>query len=273
MTPLAELRAQLIQQYGLDRLDCDALLGTALKQSRAWLYAHTDHCLSVEQCHTLHRWAARRQRGEPLAYILGHKEFYGLQLKVNEHTLVPRPETELLVDLIRALPHPPTDILDLGTGSGAIALALASVMRNAEITACEQSADALAVAQSNAAELGFERINFVQGHWFDAVPGQRFDAVVSNPPYIDPQDPHLPALSHEPRSALIASDSGLADLHAIIAAAPAHLRDGGLLLLEHGHRQQAQVMAAMQQRGYTHIQGHRDHAGLARAVSAHWHGA
>ncbi len=263
----------------LDRLDAQMLLLHALGRSphdRAWLIAHDSDPLPPEAAA---RWQAlqqRRRAGEPVAYLLGEKEFGGLTLKVDARVLVPRPDTEVLVDwALDALPKPggaePPRLLDLGTGSGAIALTVAARRPDAQISATDASADALAVAQANAQRLNLP-LRFAQGAWLAAVPGERFDVIASNPPYIAEGDHHLAALSHEPLTALTAGPDGLADLRQIVAQAPGALRPGGWLLLEHGHDQATAVRELLGTQGFKEVCSRTDLAGIERCSGGRWPG-
>ncbi|TNF36038.1 MAG: peptide chain release factor N(5)-glutamine methyltransferase [Gammaproteobacteria bacterium] len=253
------------------RLDAELLLSHLLQKPRSFLYARPDHELDVSQTQAWQQLFARRLAGEPMAYILGVREFRNLLLQVTPAVLIPRPETELLVEL--ALPRIPAQgrVLDLGTGSGAIALAIADERRDAQVTAIDASAAALAVAQSNGERLGLP-VRFLHGEWFAPVPGEVFDVIASNPPYIDAADPHLQQgdVRAEPRSALVAARNGLADLETIASEARAHLRDGGFLLLEHGYDQGKAVAACLQQLGYSDVCTHADMAGHDRVTIACW---
>ena len=217
----------------LEPREARLLLAEATGFSEASVLAHPERELPADAAARFSAYAARRARGEPIAYILGVKEFYGLPLAVNPAVLIPRPETELLVEL--ALQARPAALLDLGTGSGAIALALKRHLPQARVVAVERSAAALAVAQRNALKLGLE-VELRHGLWFAPVAGERFDVVVANPPYVREDDPHLQQgdVRFEPRSALIAGADGLESIRAIAREAPAHLNRGGRLLLEHG---------------------------------------
>ena len=265
------------QRHGMDRLDAQLLVLHALNRSgqeRAWLLAHDTDALPATALATLQANVQRRAAGEPLAYITGRKEFFGLDLAVDARVLVPRPDTETLVDwalelLTRPTPrltdsHPrqPLQVLDLGTGSGAIALALKHTRPDLQVSAVDASADALAVAQANAQRLQLD-VAFAQGNWLDGVPG-RFDLIVSNPPYIAAADPHLAALTHEPLAALASGADGLDDLRSIIAQAPAHLAPGGWLLLEHGHDQAEAVATLLLAAGLVRVQSRKDLAGIVR---------
>jgi len=255
------------QALGLDRLDAQLLLLLALgrpSHERAWLLAHDTDALTPTMEARFLALAQRRAAGEPLAYLSGVKEFYGLPLQVDARVLDPRPDTETLVDwaldCLRDMAAP--QVIDLGTGSGAIALAIKHTRPDAQVTAVDASADALAVAGANAQALKLA-IELRQGDWLDGV-AARYDLVVSNPPYIAEGDPHLPALQHEPRQALTAGRDGLDDIRTIVAQAPAHLQPGGWLLLEHGWDQAPAVRALLQGAGLTEVQSHRDLAGIER---------
>ena len=272
---------------GLDRLDAQLLVLHSLgrgESDRAWLLAHDTDALPDSAHATLQTTVRRRATGEPLAYITGHKEFYGLDLSVDSRVLVPRPDTETLVDWAlevlvsppgTATPPPfhgvaqaPASVLDLGTGSGAIALALKHTRPSLQVLAVDWSTDALAVARSNAQRLQLN-VKFAHGSWLDGVQGP-FDAIVSNPPYIAAADHHLAALTHEPLSALASGPDGLDDIRAIISQAPSRLRSGGWLLLEHGYDQAAAVRALLTQAGFADAQSRRDLAGVERCSGACW---
>ncbi|MFP5467534.1 MAG: peptide chain release factor N(5)-glutamine methyltransferase [Gammaproteobacteria bacterium] len=264
------------QGQGMPRLDAQLLLLISLgrdSNDRAWLISHDHEPMPAQ---AVARWCTlykRWQAGEPVAYLRGHKEFYGLDLQVDPRVLIPRPDTETLVDwaldLVRQLTAP-VHAVDLGTGSGAIALALASQgVPGLQLTATDASDSALAVARSNAHSLGLD-VRFCLGHWFDAVPGERFDMVVSNPPYIAEGDHHLAALRHEPATALSSGPDGLSDIRTIVGQAPAHLRDGGWLLFEHGHDQSATVRQLLSQAGFSGVTSHTDLAGIERCTGGQW---
>lgn len=271
------------QSHGLDRLDAQLLLLHALGQpahARAWLLAHDTDELSASAHAALDAAVQRRAAGEPLAYITGHKEFFGLDLAVDARVLVPRPDTETLVEwalavldaasIQTALAEAPTlRALDLGTGSGAIALALKATRAELQVSAIDYSFDALAVARANAQRLGLA-LQFHQGSWLTALPQPtaRFDLIVSNPPYIAAQDAHLPALTHEPLQALASGVDGLDDIRAIISQAPAHLLPGGWLLLEHGYDQATKVRALLLDAGLSDVQSRRDLNGIERCSGA-----
>ncbi len=266
--------AQALAQ-GLDRLDAQLLLLHALgrgQQERAWLLAHDQDPLTGAQREAHEALCARRLRGEPLAYLVGEKEFFGLMLAVDARVLVPRPDTETLVEWslqVLADRQAPA-VIDLGTGSGAIALAIKHRRVDARVEAVDRSEAALAVARANGERLGLD-VAWRCGHWLEGA-GSGYDLVVSNPPYIRAGDPHLQALTYEPLTALAAGGDGLQDLRAIVAAAPAHLAPGGWLLLEHGWDQAAPVRALLEGAGYTEVGSRKDLAGIERCSGGRWNG-
>ena len=269
---LAQALAQA-HTLGLPRIDAQLLLLHALGRpdaGRAWLLVHDTDTLEPGTHDAFIALCQRRAAGEPVAYLTGRKEFYGLMLQVDARVLDPRPDTETLVDwaleIIAPLASP--RVADLGTGSGAIALALQSQCANAQLLAVDASADALAVAQANAQRLGLP-VQFQQANWLAGVQGP-FDAIVSNPPYIPSADPHLAALTHEPLQALASGADGLDDIQAIAAQAPAHMRPGGWLLLEHGYDQAAAVQALLAAQGFAQVQSRNDLAGIARCTGGQW---
>jgi release factor glutamine methyltransferase len=210
----------------------------------------------------------RRAQGEPLAYLFGEKEFHGLLLKVDANVLVPRPDTETLVDWALEVmqgARPATRVVDLGTGSGAIALAIKHAMSGVDVVAVDESEGALNVARGNGQRLSL-RVDWKLGHWWQPLAGQRFDIALSNPPYVAEGDVHLAALSHEPRSALTAGADGLDDIRLIVESALAHLAPGGWLMLEHGHDQAALVRDLLQAAGFRAVQSRRDLAGIERCT-------
>lgn len=255
---------------GLARIDAQLLLLHVLGRAgeeRGWLIAHDDDPLEPAAAERFAALCRRRAAGEPVAYLVGAKEFFGLQLHVDDRVLVPRPDTETIVEWAlellqdRSAPR----VLDLGTGSGAIALALQSARSDARVEAVDRSADALAVARANAQRLGLP-VRFRQADWLAGAGA--YDLIVSNPPYIAEGDPHLPDLAHEPRQALVAGADGLDDVRRIIAAAPAHLAAGGWLLLEHGWDQAQAVRALLAQAGLARASSRKDLAGIARCSGA-----
>ncbi len=252
---------------GLARIDAQMLLLHVLGRAghdRAWLITHDTDTLPPATAAQFGALCQRRRAGTPVAYLTGRKAFYGLDLQVDERVLDPRPDTETLVDwALEVLAHQPAPrVVDLGTGSGAIALALQQQRPDAQVLAVDASQDALAVAQANARRLGLP-VQFQHGHWLQGLAGG-FAAIVSNPPYIAAADPHLAALTHEPLAALASGVDGLDDLRSIIAQAPAHLAPGGWLLLEHGHDQAEAVAALLQQAGLAQVQSRKDLAGIVR---------
>ncbi|MDP9200123.1 MAG: peptide chain release factor N(5)-glutamine methyltransferase [Pseudomonadota bacterium] len=264
----AALRDQLAAGSSSAALDAALLLAHVLGLSRAALAARPELELTAAQAVRLGQLAVRRAVGEPLAYLTGRREFWSLELDVTPDVLVPRPETELLVEwALEALvgrPHPA--VLDLGTGSGAIALAIARERPDATVTAVDISEPALAVARGNAGRLALANLQFLAGNWFEPVAAARFDVIVSNPPYIAAGDPALGELAHEPRVALVAGDDGLRALETICAGAGSRLASGGCLLVEHGATQGEQVRAGMAKSGFTGIESRRDLAGRERAT-------
>ena len=254
------------------RADAELLLATALGRSRSWLYAHADAPIDSVGTERFESLLARRQRGEPVAHILGMREFWSLELAVTADTLIPRPETELLVELaLQRLPAGVVQrVLDLGTGSGAIALAVAKARPLAKVTAVDLHSRALQVARRNAARLGLERVGFLIGDWFSAVRGETYDLILSNPPYIADGDPHLDAgdLCFEPRSALSSGPDGLRDLRSIGGSAAQHLVDGGWLMLEHGHQQGAAVRELLSAAGLVEVDTRCDLEGRERVSMA-----
>jgi release factor glutamine methyltransferase len=258
---------------GLVRVDAQMLLlhtvGRPL-HDRAWLLAHDHESLTPAQQATWQAALQRRLGGEPVAYITGQKDFFGLNLAVDARVLDPRPDTETLVEWALATlppPHPASPswrILDLGTGSGAVALALQHACPDAQIWAVDTSEDALAVASANAQRLQLP-VQFVHSHWMDALAGP-FELIVSNPPYVADQDPHLTALRHEPIKALASGVDGLDDIRLIIAQAPSRLASGGWLLLEHGWDQAQAVQQLLRESGFGQVQSRRDLAGVDRCT-------
>jgi release factor glutamine methyltransferase len=244
------------------RRDAEILLGFVTGKARTFILAFGETPLTDEQQAQLTGLLARRVRGEPVAHLIGEREFWSLPLFVSPATLIPRPDTECLVEQALArLPAAPCRILDLGTGTGAIALALASERPDCQVTAVDLIPDAVALAQRNADHLGIHNIEIVQSRWFSALEGQQFSLIVSNPPYIDAQDPHLAQgdVRFEPLSALVAADNGLADLHTLIKEAPRYLLPQGWLLLEHGWQQGAAVREIFARYGWQQVETCRDY--------------
>ncbi|HUA89747.1 MAG TPA: peptide chain release factor N(5)-glutamine methyltransferase [Steroidobacteraceae bacterium] len=247
-------------------LDAQLLLAHVMGATRAQLLAHPERALTAQQQSRFAALLERRRAGEPLAYLTGTREFWSLPLRVNPDVLVPRPETELLVERALALgADARARVADLGTGSGAIALALARERPRWQVVATDLSAPALAVARGNATALGLA-VEFREGDWYAPLAGELFDLIVSNPPYVAAGDPALSALAHEPRQALTPGVDGLASLRTLAHGAAAHLRAGGWLLLEHGAAQGAAVRAELVLAGMRHVRSHPDLAGHERVT-------
>lgn len=260
---------------GIDRLDAQLLLLNALDKSaaeRAWLVAHDQDALPAVAAERFASLCKRRALGEPLAYLVGRQEFFGLSLAVDARVLIPRPDTETLVNWALEALQPPLPtaarVLDLGTGSGAIALAIKQARPAWQVSAIDASADAVAVAQNNAQALGLD-VPVALSRWLDSVCGE-FELMVSNPPYVREGDPHLAALGHEPAGALTAGADGLDDLRQIIDAAPGNLASGGWLLMEHGWDQAAAVGALLRARGFKAVESRPDLAGILRCTGGRW---
>jgi release factor glutamine methyltransferase len=267
-TPFTVSRA--LSASGLVPFESKLLLAHVLGRDRAWLAAHADEAMSAEQAKTFDALARRRRNGEPVAYLIGRREFYGLDLEITPDVLIPRSETELLVDLAlaRLADNREARVLDLGTGSGAVALAIAASRRSAEVIGTDISSAALALAQRNAARLSIGNVSFVVSDWFASLADQRFDLIVANPPYVAFGDPHLVEgdLRHEPAQALTSGADGLSALRAIIASAPAHVARGGWLLVEHGHDQADAVGELFRNAGFADVRAARDLAGILRVA-------
>ncbi len=274
---IGSLRQQLIQRFShsdTPALDADCLLCAVLSCTRTFLRTWPDQELEPSQVEQVNALAERRERGEPVAYILGVREFWSLPLEVAPSTLIPRPDTETLVEwALTFLPESGSaaKILDLGTGTGAIALALKSESPASSVWAIEKSPEALALARRNAARLGY-KVHFLQGHWFREFNETGFDLIVSNPPYIDEDDPHLVQgdVRFEPRSALVAEDDGLSDIKEIINDAPDFLKTDGWLLLEHGWQQAESVRALLEARGFSQVTTRQDLGGQDRVTGGCW---
>lgn len=272
---LTEARQQLEAGLKLDgreaALEARLLLQETLIVSHAWLLTHENDRLPDDAARTFNDKLQRRLKGEPVAYIVGHREFYGLNLAVSPDTLIPRPDTETLVEaaLEKIPPHQPCKVLDLGTGTGAIALAIASQRPDAELTAVDFSEGALEVATANAKQLDIRNVRFLQSDWFSNLGSETFDIIVSNPPYIAAEDLHLTQgdLRFEPMSALVSGRDGLDDIRQIIASATEHLNPGGWILLEHGHDQAATVADLLHQQHFIEISHHLDLANIERVTS------
>ena len=265
---LARARAQLDEMTPEPSLDAEVLLAHALGRERSWLYAWPEHRPETGQETEFEDLVRRRAEGHPVAHLTGEREFWSLRLQVTADTLVPRPETELLVETALGLDLPAAaDVLDLGTGTGAIALALAHERPGWRLTAVDRSAAAIAVAEQNRRRLGFDELLLLQGDWFSPLTAdRRFDLIVSNPPYVAQGDAYLERgdLPFEPLQALVSGDDGLDAIRHIAARAPAYLKPGGWLWLEHGYDQAEAVRALLRHQGFTAVTGHRDLAGHDR---------
>lgn len=268
MPTIAQALAQA-RALGLDRLDAQLIVAARLERPRSWIIANDEAAIDEAQAAAIHAWFARRAAGEPFAYLVGEKEFHGLSLQVDARVLVPRPDTEVLVDwaieLLAGARAP--RVVDLGTGSGAIALAVKRACPHAAVLATDASADALTVARANAERLALD-VALAQGSWWSAAADARFELVLSNPPYIAGQDSHLAALRHEPMLALTPGGDGLDALREIVRGAAAHMVPGAWLLLEHGYDQADAVQALLGAHGFADIATRRDLGGQPRCTGA-----
>ncbi|WP_122613593.1 peptide chain release factor N(5)-glutamine methyltransferase [Pseudomonas viridiflava] len=263
MTIIASLlRSAELPDSPTARLDAELLLAAALGKPRSFLHTWPERIVSTEAALAFAGYLQRRRTGEPVAYILGQQGFWKLDLEVAPHTLIPRPETEMLVEAALELvpAFAPTQVLDLGTGTGAIGLALANDRRQWKITAVDRVPEAVALAERNRQRLQLDNAEVLNSHWFSALEGRQFDLIISNPPYIAETDPHLSMgdVRFEPGSALTSGPDGLDDLRTIISEAPAHLTPGGWLLLEHGYDQGPAVRELLIRHGFERIQTRRD---------------
>jgi release factor glutamine methyltransferase len=254
---------QALGASGIDAREARILLAEASGFSQAAIVSSPERSLALDVEERFRQFAQRRKSGEPVAYIVGHKEFYGLDLTVNPTVLIPRPETELLVEL--ALEREFAAALDLGTGCGALALAIKKHRPQASVTAVEASAAALVVARRNCVRLGLE-VELCHGRWFEPLVGRRFDLIVANPPYVAAGDPHLLELRFEPQQALVAGPEGLEQIRGIARGAPGHLRPGGWLLLEHGAGQDRAVRGLLEQAGLENVHTWPDLSGIPRVT-------
>ena len=270
MTIIASLlREAQLPESPTARLDIELLLAAALGKTRSYLRTWPERIVGTEAAQVFASYLERRRKGEPVAYILGQQGFWSLDLEVAPHTLIPRPETELLVELaLQCLPAEQARALDLGTGTGAIALALGRERSGWHVVAVDRVPEAVALAERNRARLGLANVSVRTSHWFSALEGERFDLIVSNPPYICSEDPHLSAgdVRFEPSSALVSGRDGLDDIRHIIANAPSHLVSAGWLLLEHGYDQAPRVRELMAQQGFEQIESREDLGGHERVT-------
>ena len=252
-------------------LDCQILLALILKQSRTCLFGHPEYALTVDESAQYERLVRSRAAGKPIAYITGCQEFWSRDFKVSEATLIPRPETELLVEtILTRYPEPDnTTIIDLGTGAGPIAISLAAERPDFTLYATDKSRKALQIARCNSKRHHCNAIHFIQCDWLNCFSDAQFDVIVCNPPYVDPADEHLPSLSYEPALALVAASHGLSDLKKIISTARRCLKPGGMVLLEHGNDQQTEVAGMLKAHHFTRIEPLSDLAGQPRAVLAY----
>jgi len=272
-----ETQAQLTQSDS-PLLDCHLLLGQALDKPRSWLLAHDDYILSASESASYFSAIQQRKEGVPIAYILGEQEFWSLRFTVNQSTLIPRAETELLIEAIldRFPPDTKNDgskdrvqVIDLGTGAGPIAISLASERKHFNIVATDRSFGALNAAQRNSQQVSSNKVAFIQCDWLAAFEDGQFDLIVSNPPYVEADDKHLESLKHEPYSALVADEKGLGDFRKIISSAKQKLRKGGMIILEHGYDQQLAVEGILVEYGFSDIEKLKDLSGQDRAILAY----
>ncbi|CNB16639.1 peptide chain release factor N(5)-glutamine methyltransferase [Yersinia intermedia] len=266
------LAAARFSQSDSPKRDAEILLSFVTARARTYVLAFGETELAADQLQVLEQLVTRREQGEPIAYLVGEREFWSLPLSVSSATLIPRPDTECLVEQALALlPVTPCRILDLGTGTGAIALALASERPDCAVVGVDIQADAVALACHNAEKLAIENVNFLQSSWFDTVSG-RFTLIASNPPYIDANDPHLNEgdVRFEPHSALVAPAEGIASLDEIIRRAPAYLEAGGWLLLEHGWQQADAVQKLLNNAGFSAVMTHKDYGNNDRVTVGQW---
>ena len=277
LTELQISLQRLLTEAPLARLDAEVLLAHLLRCPRSALIARAEQSVAPPLAARYRALVARRTAGEPLAYLVGEREFWSLPLLVSDAVLIPRPETELVVERAlallaetRAIAGGMARVADLGTGCGAIALALASARAGWKLLATDRSASALRVARENARRLQLTQVEFVEGDWFAPLAARRFDAIVSNPPYVAAGDAALQALRYEPAAALSPGATGMEALQHLIAGAPEHLVGGGWLVLEHGADQAREVAAALVAAGYARVRCHRDLAGCERVTEAQW---
>ena|SRR5437870_71146 len=261
---------QALARSGLIPLEARVLLAHVLTKDRAWLAAHTEAALNVDDARSFEALARRRRDGVPIAYLTGRREFYGLDLEITPEVLIPRPESEILVDfaLARVSEEQAARLFDLGSGSGAVALAIAHLRPSARVIGVDVSLSAVALARRNAARLGIANIEFIESNWFDRVPPIAFELIAANPPYVADSDPHLAQgdLRFEPALALKGGLDGLDSIRRIVADANGHLKSGGWLAIEHGHDQAGIVQDLLRRVGFGEIETRRDLAGILRTT-------
>ncbi|WP_392563986.1 peptide chain release factor N(5)-glutamine methyltransferase [Orbus wheelerorum] len=275
MTYLDWLKQATLRLNGGDspRRDAEILLGFVTGRTRTFLMAFCETVLTQSELAQLDTFLSRRHAGEPIAYITGVKEFWSLNFNVSPSTLIPRPDTEKLVELaLECLPQTPCEVLDLGTGTGAIAIAMATERPDCLFTAVDKSEEALMLAQTNARQIGANNVYFLQGNWYKPTRGRKFSMITSNPPYIDPTDVHLSQgdVRYEPRSALVSEDDGFADIKLIVQGATRHLNQYGWLLIEHGWKQGEAVQTIFKQRGFQLVRTYTDYSGNERVTVGRW---
>ncbi|MFK8011839.1 MAG: peptide chain release factor N(5)-glutamine methyltransferase [Marinicellaceae bacterium] len=260
---------EIYQKFNLERREVELIVCHVLKINSAKLIIY-DESISESQHKSILKFCQQRHDGKPFAYITGIKDFWSLELKVNQHTLIPRPETETLVELALEKTHKDFNgcILDLGTGSGAIALSLAKERPKAKITAVDFSSECIAIAEFNKNKHAIENADFILGNWFDNLENNKYDIIVSNPPYVEENDEHLKDLSYEPMTALTAKNKGLADLFHIITNAQSYMKKGGWLILEHGYNQHERVQQHLLANHYKNVKSYKDLAGTPRITTA-----
>lgn len=264
---------QVLNGSDSPRRDAEILLGFVTGRTRTFLMAFCETALTEEELIKLDGYLKRRQAGEPIAYITGVKEFWSLKFNVSPATLIPRPDTEKLVELaLEYLPKVPCEVLDLGTGTGAITIAMATERPDCLFTAIDKSEDAFELAQKNAQQIGVNNVYFLLGNWYKPIKGRKFSMIVSNPPYIEPTDIHLSQgdVRYEPRSALVSEDDGFADIKIIVHGATKHLNQYGWLLIEHGYQQGDMVRTIFKQHGFQLVDTYTDYSGNERVTVGRW---
>lgn len=275
MTYLEWLKQATERLNGSDspRRDAEILLGFVTGRTRTFLMAFCETKITEQELEKLASFLTRRHAGEPIAYITGVKEFWSLNFNVSSATLIPRPDTEKLVELaLECIPTTPCEVLDLGTGTGAIAIAMATERPDCLFTAVDKSEEALKLAQTNARQIGVNNVYFLQGNWYKPIKGRKFSMITSNPPYIEPTDIHLSQgdVRYEPRSALVSEDDGFADIKLIVQGATKHLNQYGWLLIEHGWKQGEAVQTIFKQRGFQLVKTYTDYSGNERVTVGRW---